>query len=261
MKTLDSNLQQFSGLGQRALLRRFYQLGLQGLHLFFRTYALPAFFVLAPAAQAAPVTITWSGWVTNTSAGFGAIGSEVIQTLTYDTGSPNLNPWYNPSNPSVGFPQYAGMSYSIQSGATTITNGGTFLIWNGWNGSMGPAADAIYLEQNNGSVSSGNVLLNGVATTHGMRNRLWDSSYTLLESHALPTSLPALPGLLANIPAGSNFSGDLWTTGQQTLLLEWDSAAPQINSPVPDHTGVGSLIVALIGVVGVARFKRISARP
>jgi hypothetical protein len=276
MKTLHSRLHQLSGLVGRNLSRSCFQLGQRSLQLFFRTCALPAFFVLASTSQAVPVTISWSGWVTSTSDGFGAIGSEVFQTLTYDTTSPGLNPGVGADR--APFEWYQGISYSVQSGTKTITNSvsGDFSIVISPNGVIGPG-HSIYFGQNNGNVfgGSGAVRVDGNDTAFGFRNRLWDSTSTLLLGNqnqnqnleSLPTSLPNLPGLLANINPNSTFSGDLYSEGNAygDLLLAWDSAAPRIISSapesVPDHTGVGSLIMALIGVAVVRRFKRTSARP
>lgn len=254
MKIPYVNLRQLADLVGRDLSRRCFRLGQRSRQLFFRACALPAFFALASTAQAIPVTISWSGWVTATSDGFGAIGSEVFQSITYETDQPNRYVWGN----DLGV--YYGTSYTIQSGATTLTNSGSFDVW------VIPTV-GIYAQQNNGGITGGNVMVNGTATDYGFRNRLWapeGSGALVPNSPLLPTSLPNLPALLANIPAGSDFSGDLYTLSYGELLFAWDSAAPRISSPapeaVPDHTGVGSLIVALLGVALIGRFKRNSAR-
>ncbi len=211
-------------------------------------------------AWAAPVTLTWSGWVTSTSEGFGAIGSEVIQTLTYDTNSPDLS-----VNGPGSFSIYKGISYSVQSGSTTVTNGGgEFSIWISTVGDLGGVPDAFYFQHRNDGGSdiwgdTGSVLLNGEASTLALRNRLWDSSGALLTDQNLPSSLPALPGLLANVPAGSNFSGDLLTNfgGGSEYMLQWDSAARP--APVPLPAPLALLALGLGGLRLVSRRRRSNA--
>jgi hypothetical protein len=212
-------------------------------------------------AWAAPVTLTWSGWLTRTSEGFGAIGSEVIQTLTYDTNSPLWGTAY------PDYSIYKGISYSVQSGSTTVTNGGgEFSIWLSTGDDMFgiPGGEGIYVQhRNDGGYDSwgdtGSVTLNGEASTLALRISLVDSSGVLLTDQSLPSSLPALPGLLANIPAGSMFSGDLLTNfgSGNEYMLQWDSAARP--APVPLPAPLALLGLGLGGLRLVGRRRRGSA--
>ena len=220
--------------------------------------SLAAMAASAPA-WAAPVTLTWSGWVTSTSEGFGAIGSEVIQTLTYDTNSPDLS-----VNGPGYFSIYKGISYSVQSGSTTVTNGGgEFSIWISTVGDLGGVPDAFFFQHRNDAGlnlwgDTGSVLLNGEASTLALRNRLFDSTGALLTDQHLPSSLPALPGLLANVPAGSNFSGDLLTNyGGGDYVIQWNSAARP--APVPLPAPLALLGLGLGGLRLVGRRRRSNA--
>jgi hypothetical protein len=98
------------------------------------------------------------------------------------------------------------------------------------------------------------VLLNGEASTFALRISLVDTSGVLLTDQSLPSSLPALPGLLANIPAGSFYYGDLLTNyGGGDYVIQWDSAARPAPVPLPAPLALLALGLGGLRLVGSRR--------